>query len=559
MPQSKQLRWLVMGRRRKAFVTMDVAIAIATAVFLVDLLTSLQGAIAVLYIAVPLLLATAYSERVVLAAAVSCGGLAVVAFLSQHLRVVDDGADTRIGVSIAALTVTTFLAIRQNRGAAELERSERKFRAIFDDAGFGAWESDWTHLHQYLLAATSGVSEDLESWLLRHPEVVREAASRAIIQNINQAAIKLIEASSGDDLVGTNTTRVYAPTFDGAERGIGRIFAGLLGGRCVVESEVSYHTLKGRRVDIILRVAIVGYGEPWSSMLLTAFDETERKEARVRLEQASADLAHAARISMLGQLAASVAHEVSQPLAAIVNHAVSGRQWLRRDDPKPEEAVESFDRILESGRRAADVISRMRALVRKAPATVERVDLPNLVEETVALVAHDARAAGVIVLRDEERPIPMVWADRVQVQQVLMNLMLNGIQAMRPVQDRERQLTIKLERSDSDMLSVQVRDVGVGLTDPLEVFTPFFTTRSDGMGMGLSISRSIIEAHGGSIHASNNRDFGATFSFSLPTEPESRFEQRDSRSILPGPDYVLASKVGSRSESPRRKRQRRGG
>jgi C4-dicarboxylate-specific signal transduction histidine kinase len=292
---------------------------------------------------------------------------------------------------------------------------------------------------------------------------------------------------------------------------------------------------------------------------LTAFDETERKEARVRLEQAWADLAHAARVSMLGQLAASVAHEVSQPLAAIVNHAGSGRQWLRRDEPNTEEGVESFDRILESGRRAADVISRMRALVRKAPATVEPVDLPKLVEETVALVAHDARAAGVIILRDEERPIPMVWADRVQVQQVLVNLMLNGIQAMRPVRDRERQLTIKLERSESDMLSVQVRDTGIGLADTLEVFTPFFTTRSEGMGMGLSISRSIIEAHGGAIHASNNRDFGATFSFSLPTEPASDLAEGHSGSISPGPDDVLVSIVRSRSESPRRKRQRRSG
>ena len=149
-----------MVRRRRVLVTMDVAIALAAGVFVVDLLTNLQGAIAVLYIAVPLVLASAYSERVVLAAAVGCGALATIAFLSQH-RFGDESAGTRFGVSIAALAVTTFLALRQKLGAAELERSESKFRAIFDDAGFGAWESDWTQLHQYLAEATSGVTEDL--------------------------------------------------------------------------------------------------------------------------------------------------------------------------------------------------------------------------------------------------------------------------------------------------------------------------------------------------------------------------------------------------------------
>jgi two-component system sensor kinase FixL len=515
--------------RRPALVTMEVAMAIAAAVFLIDLLTGLQGAIAVLYIAVPLVLASAYSERIVLAAAAACGMLTTFAFLAQHLHVGEDSADSRFAVSLAALAVTTFLAVRQKRGAAELEQSERKFRAIFDDAGFGAWESDWTHLHQYLVDATSGVSEDLEAWLLRHPEVVREAASRAIIRNINQVAIRLIEASSGADLVGTNTTRVYAHTFDGAELGIGRIYAGLLGGKSIVESEVSYHTLKGRRVDIILRVAIVGYGEPWSSVLLMAFDETERKEARAKLEQASADLAHAERIATLGQLTASVAHEVSQPLAAIVAYAGSGKRWLSRAKPDLREVEDSLDRIVESGSRAADVIGRIRSLVRKAPAMMEPVDLPKLVDETIALVAHNTRASGVLVGREQERGPRTAWADRVQIQQVLVNLILNAVQAMRPIADRERHLTIKLRASGNGMVHIEVRDTGIGIAEPSEVFAPFFTTKRDGMGMGLSISRAIVEAHGGSIHARNNPDFGATFAFSLRSAAASELEERPVR------------------------------
>ena len=501
--------------RRRALVTMEVAMAIAVAVFLVDLLTGLQGAIAVLYIAVPLVLASAYSERVVLTAAIACGALTALAFVSQHLRFGEDGADTRFVVSIAALAVTTFLAVRQKRAAAELERSERKFRAIFDDAGFAAWESDWSQLHQYILDQMADVKDDRTTWLVRHPEIVREAATRAVIRNINQAALNLIEASSANVLVGTNTTSVDGRTFDGAEPGIGRIIAGLLGGKTIAESEMSFQTLKGRRIDIVLRVAIVGYGEPWSSVLLTAFDETERKEARAKLEQASADLAHAERLSTLGQLTASVAHEVSQPLAAIVAYAGSGKRWLNRVKPDLREVAESLEKIVANGSRAADVIGRIRSLVRKAPAMMEPVDLPKLVDETIVLVAHNARTSGVLILREQERGARMAWADRVQIQQVLVNLLLNGIQAMHRVDDRKRHLVIGLHAGDNGMVHVEVRDMGTGIADPTQLFAPFFTTRRDGMGMGLSISRSIVEAHGGTIHARNNPDFGATFSFSL--------------------------------------------
>ena len=496
---------------------MDVAIAVTAAVFVIDLLTNLQGAIAVLYIAVPLILASAYSERVVLAAAVVCGALATFAFISQHSGDGLDNAYTRFGVGIAALAVTTFLALRQKRDAAELEQSGLRFRAIFDQAGFPAWVSDWSQLHQYVMEATSGVSEDLETWLPRHPQIVREAANRAIIQNINQAAVNLIDGSSAEDFIGTNTTRMNPRTFDGAEAGIGRIYAGLLGGKDVVEGEMRFRTFKGRRVDIILRVALIGYGEPWSSVLMIAFDETERKEARAKLEQASADLAHAARVSMLGQLAASIAHEVSQPLAAMVAYAGSGKRWLSRDKPDMREAEESLDRIAENGSRASEIIARIQGLTRKAPAVMGPVDLSKLIDETIALVAHDARVCGVIILREQAHGASIAWADRVQVQQVLVNLLLNGIQAVRPIDNRERQLTVRLGSGEDGMLNVEVRDTGIGLADPSGVFAPFFTTKRDGMGMGLSISRRIVESHGGIIRASNNPDFGATFGFSLPS------------------------------------------
>jgi signal transduction histidine kinase len=497
-------------------VTMDLAVVIALAVFAVDWLPNLQGAIAVLYIAVPLLLASAFSARVVFAAGMACGVLTTITFLSQHLRVGDESAYARFGVSIAALTIATCLALRQKRSAVELECSEQRFRALFDDAGFAAWESDWSLLHQYLMAATSEVSGDLETWLLRNPEITREASSRTIVRNINQAAVMLTGLSKADDLIGTNITRVKRGTLEGAETGLARIYAGLMDGKGIVEAEMSFLTLKGRRREILLRVALVGYGRPWSSVLAVALDETERKEARAELDRAAADLAHAARVSTLGQLTASIAHEVSQPLAAIVAYAGSGKRWLSRDEPDVREVEESLDKIVANGKRAADVIGRIRSLVRKTPAMMEPVDLPKLIDETIALVAHTARTSGVLILREQERGVRIAWADRVQVQQVLVNLLLNGIQAMRRIDGRERRLTIDLRSGENGMVHIGVRDTGTGISDLSGVFAPFFTTKSDGMGMGLSISRSIVEAHGGSIRARNNPDFGATVCFSLP-------------------------------------------
>jgi signal transduction histidine kinase len=177
----------------------------------------------------------------------------------------------------------------------------------------------------------------------------------------------------------------------------------------------------------------------------------------------------------------------------------------------------------------------------------------------VALVAHDAQATGVVILREEDRRIRRVRADRVQVQQVLVNLVLNAIQAMRDVEDRERQLTIRLGAGENGMSFVEVGDTGIGLADPSEVFAPFFTTKSDGMGMGLSISRSIVEAHGGSIQAQNNSDFGATFSFSLPSEATNDLEESHPRSARHGSNDIPMPLVRRGAERASRKRKRRSG
>jgi C4-dicarboxylate-specific signal transduction histidine kinase len=245
--------------------------------------------------------------------------------------------------------------------------------------------------------------------------------------------------------------------------------------------------------------------------------EAERNEARARLEQSSAELAHASRVSTLGQLTASIAHEVNQPLSAIITYGKSAKRWLSRDVPDLPEVTACLDQIVANGSRAADIISRVRSLARKAAPEAEPLDLAELAGEAIDLVRREARAAHVALRRIGDAAVPLVIGDRVQIQQVLVNLLMNGIQAMCDVQGRARELCIKLEPDAGNMVRVAVADCGNGIAgDPARIFEPFFTTKEDGMGMGLSICRSIVEAQGGRISAANNPVHGATIAFTLP-------------------------------------------
>jgi C4-dicarboxylate-specific signal transduction histidine kinase len=498
--------------RRRAFVTLDLALMVALAIFAVDILTNLHGAIAVLYIVVPLLVASAYSERIVVASGIGCAILAALAFASQHLGAGIDSSFTRFGVSIAALAVTTYLTARQKRISGALEESERRYRTIFHAAGFAAWESDWSQLRLSLLKSLDGYTGDKEAWLLANPEAVREAMSKSIVREANQAALKLFEASEPDQIANKGVIARFPHN-----PGLVRMYAKLLDGEEVVDGEGPAVTANGRPIDIVVRVTVTREGEPWSRALLTAFDETERKEARAKLEQISADLAHAGRVSMVGQLTASIAHEVNQPLTAIVAYGKSAKRWLSREEPNLPETEQCLDKIVANGTRAADVIARIRSLVRKAPTNAEEVDLGELVDETVMLILDEAKAANVWLECGGRAGVRKVWVDRVQIQQVFANLLLNGIQAMQGVHDRNRRIVVTTSNSDGGMVRIDVSDNGPGIADPSKLFTPFMTTKEGGMGMGLSISRSIVEAQGGRIEARNNPDFGATFSFSLPT------------------------------------------
>jgi len=252
-------------------------------------------------------------------------------------------------------------------------------------------------------------------------------------------------------------------------------------------------------------------------------DISESKQAEESLRQAQADLAHVNRVTTMGELTASVAHEVNQPIAAAVTNAKTCLRWLTRDEPDLEEARAAAMRIVNDGTRAAEIIKRIRLLFKKGTSERELVDIKEVIQEMVVLLRAEAMRYSILVRTELEADTPQIMADRVQLQQVLMNLMLNSIDAMRDA-DGARELAIKSRRAENDHVLVCVSDTGVGLPPQQsdKLFDAFFTTKPHGTGMGLSISRSIVESHGGRLWAANNSPRGASFSFSLPTKAEAK-------------------------------------
>jgi PAS domain S-box-containing protein len=296
---------------------------------------------------------------------------------------------------------------------------------------------------------------------------------------------------------------------------------------------------EGSHFDVVFRIVLPGgelkyirsTGHPVRNLsgdLLeyvgTSIDVTERKRAEEALEalrQAQADLTRVSRVTSMGELTASLAHEVNQPIAAAVTNANTCLRWLTRDHPDVEEARAAASRIVKDATRAADIISRTRLLFKKGTSQRELVDVNEIIREMIVLLRGETTRYDILVGTDLAADLPHVMADRVQLQQVLMNLMINGIEAMKDA-DGTRELAIRSKRMQNEEVVVSVSDTGVGLPPQQteQIFNAFFTTKPHGTGMGLRISRSIIESHGGRLWAAENSLCGASFCFSLPTKAE---------------------------------------
>jgi signal transduction histidine kinase len=244
-------------------------------------------------------------------------------------------------------------------------------------------------------------------------------------------------------------------------------------------------------------------------------DVNDTKEMEETLRSTRRRLSAAMQVATVAELSASIAHEINQPLASVVTNAHAAQTWLLHDPPNLERAQATLERIIRDGHSAAEVVRRIRALFKESAPVKAPLDMNQIVAEVLRVLSHELRDSSIIVETELEADLPMIEADHVQIQQTLINLVHNAIEAMAGVTDRAKSLLLSSRRRGEELL-IQVRDHGVGIKDPAVIFEPFFTTKESGMGMGLSISRSIVEAHGGQIWATSNADVGTTFSFTLP-------------------------------------------
>jgi PAS domain S-box-containing protein len=290
--------------------------------------------------------------------------------------------------------------------------------------------------------------------------------------------------------------------------------------------EKEYFRKNGTRVPVWVGAAT--FGERQDQGFAFVLNLTERKRAEEdlrcserRYHEAELELAHANRVATLGQLTASIAHEVNQPIAAVVNHASAALHWLDEDPPNIERIRQSLTGVVGNGRRAGDVMGRIRALLKKVPPQKESMDMNEAILEIVALSRGEMKKYGISVQTCLAEGLSPVDGDRVQLQQVILNLVVNAVEALSSVRGRPRELTISTVEDQSNGVRVAIRDSGPGMSaETLEqIFDAFYTTKSGGLGMGLSISRSIIEAHGGHLWAAANVPHGASFELALPLHP----------------------------------------
>jgi PAS domain S-box-containing protein len=390
-----------------------------------------------------------------------------------------------------------------------------------------------------LLAAQAAIS--LENTRLYSDLREREAKVRRLVDSniigifiwdlegriidANEAFLHIVEYSR-DDLVSGRvhwTALTPAEWRDADERGLAQVMAA----GTVHAFEKEFFRKDGSRVPVL--VGGTTFDGTRDEGVAFVIDLTERKhaeenlrESERRYREAQMELAHANRITTMGQLAASIAHEVNQPLAATVTNADAALRWLRAQPPDLEEVRQALGRIVKGSNQASDVIGRIRDLIKKVPPRHDRLDINETMLEVIELTRSELLRNRVQLQTELAQGLPLIRGDRIQLQQVILNLTINAIEAMSDASEGSRELVISTAEK-ADGVLVAVRDSGPGLSpENLErLFDPFYTTKPDGIGMGLSICRSIIEAHAGRLWAAPNVPQGATFQFTLPMRPDS--------------------------------------
>jgi two-component system sensor kinase FixL len=450
---------------------------VALAIFIFDTATPYPFAVAVLYVLVVLMAASFNRTSELLLISAGCVFLTLLSYFLSHGTAFEEAPLARAIMSLSAITITTLLALGYQAAMRTL-RAQAELLDLTHDTVFVRDMGD-------VITYWNRGAEKLYG-------VTREEA-------VGKVAHVLLKTRFPEPLDQIRVDLLRTDRWEG---------------------ELVHTRRDGTQAVVASRWALKRdeYGHP-QEILETNNDITAEKQAEEGLAKTHTLLAHANRAATLGELTASIAHEVIQPLAGIVTNGEAGLRWLERDVPQLEEVRAAIRRMICDGKRADQVIQRLRALARKVPPQAKPLDLNEVINEAVILVQREVSNYRVVLQLELAMDLPLVAGDRVELQQVIINLMVNGMQAMESVLDRPRDLVIKSALYDGRAVLVSVQDSGSGIApdDMKRLFTTFFTTKHNGMGMGLSICRSIIEAHAGRVWASNNAGPGTSFQFALPS------------------------------------------
>jgi PAS domain S-box-containing protein len=397
---------------------------------------------------------------------------------------------------------------------AALVHSERRYRRMFNASRIGVVEEDWTDIRAALESLNIDKAE-LADYLAHNPDFVRRSRSLARIKDVNPALQKMVGAEgasafleSVDKLLGQSDR-----TFLGA-------MVAFAHGEPFYEGETDLVALDGRSVPVLFTITFPAEVDGDRNVLAFVIDITERRDSQDALLAAQAELAHAARVATLGELTASIAHEVNQPLMAIVTAGEAGLRWLRRDLPDLKEVATAIGHIVAEGRRAAEIVTRIRGFLKKKPSQQDTLQITDIIDDAALLVERELSKYNTTLVIETEPDLPPIRGDRIQLQQVLVNLLINAGQAMSE-QRGPRNVTLCAGITGHSLI-VTMKDTGPGVatSDLPRLFEPFFTTKQGGMGMGLAICRTMVEAHGGQLSAESTPGSGATFRLTLPVVRE---------------------------------------
>ena len=396
-----------------------------------------------------------------------------------------------------------------------LRNSEQRYRNLFHYMPIALWQINASKLVELFKGLRAKGVTELRPYVDQHPHLLQQLTDAVKIEEVNERMIELMGARDASEILGFSRFRHISP--DSFLRGLESRWRG----EPTYQEEAKIMTLDGRVIDVLMTATRPGLITDPDMSLMGIIDITERVRAQEMLQRVQADFAHAARVSMLGEFTASIAHEVNQPLAAIAINGEVGLRLLDRSEPDLAEVRELTKCVVNDARRAADIMARVRTMATRQAPEQTLLSVDEVIREALLFLRHEVQLHELMVTHHSNPAAPKVLGDRTQLQQVFVNLMVNAIQAMAQMGTTRRTLVIRTTLSDPRTLCCTLEDSGPGIKpEHLDhLFDSFFTTKDAGMGLGLPISRSIIEAHGGYLRADNESAYGgARFSFTLPAK-----------------------------------------